>query len=242
LQLQAVAHRKLGQTQHANVETGHAPSLPPLEQCGNEPNEQTFYLARAQYRQGNKKEEDLLRAEQIEKSWRAGMALVQYYQDAKQYDKMFDKAKEYVALYPAKDALGLKYATAMLLQKKYRECTEFLSQLNVLPYEGSNEGRRIYREAWLLCALQNMKSGDYAAALSDVEKSKLWTENLGVGKPYDEDIDLRAENYLTARCYEKLNDKAQATVYYSKVKQQDERFGAAPKDEIYEKIIEIYLR
>jgi predicted Zn-dependent protease len=169
-----------------------------LEQCGNEPQSQTFYLARAQYRQGHSKEEDLLRAEQIEKSWRAGLALVQHYQDSKQYDKMFDKAKEYVTLYPAKDALGLKYATAMLLQKKYRECTEFLSHLNILPYEGSNEGRRVYREAWLLCARQNMESGDYSAALSDIEKSKLWPENLGVGKPYNEDIDLSVEDSLTA--------------------------------------------
>ncbi|MDR3093452.1 MAG: DUF5107 domain-containing protein, partial [Bacteroidales bacterium] len=171
-------------------QNGNASAM--LEQCGNEPKEQTFYLARAQYRQGNKKDEDLLRAEQIEKSWRAGIALVQYYQDSKQYDKMYNKAKEYVALYPAKDALGLKYAAAMLYLKKYRECTEFLAQLNVLPYEGSNEGRRVYREAWLMCALQNVKSGDYTAALSDIEKSKRWTENLGVGKPYDEDIDLRA--------------------------------------------------
>jgi hypothetical protein len=168
------------------------------------------------------------------------MALVQYYQDTKQYDKMFDKAKEYVVLYPAKDALGLKYATAMLLQKKYRECTEFLSQLNVLPYEGSNEGRRIYRDAWLLRALQDIADGDYTAALLDVEQSKQWPENLGVGKPYNEDIDLRAEDYLTARCYEKLNNKAQSTIYYNKVKQQDEQFGIAPKDEIYEKIFKTH--
>jgi hypothetical protein len=118
---------------------------------------------------------------------------------------MYDKAKEYVALYPAKDALGLKQATAMLHLKKYRECTEFLAQLNVLPYEGANEGRRVYREAWLMCALQNVKSGNYTAALSDIEQSKLWTENLGVGKPYDEDIDLRAEDYLTAYCNAKIN-------------------------------------
>src|SRR5690606_35514237 len=35
-------------------------------------------------------------------------------------------------------------------------------------------------------------------------------ENLGVGKPYDEDIDLRVENYLEALVYEKSGQKQQA--------------------------------
>jgi predicted Zn-dependent protease len=178
-----------------------------LEQCGNLPEEATFYLTRAQYRQGEKKQEDLLTAEQLDKSWRVGMALIRYYQETKQYEKMYDYAKAYTALYPNQYTLGLKYAAAMLYQKQYRPCAEYLAQLNVLPNEGAYEGRRVYREAWLLCALQNIRSGDYAAALSDVEKAKLWPENLGVGKPYDEHIDLRTENFITAYCQAKMNGK-----------------------------------
>jgi hypothetical protein len=188
-----------------NVETRRTTSL--LEQCGNLPNVQSFYLVRAQYRKGAQQEEDLLHAERIEKSWRAGMALIRYYQEAGLYDKMIGKAKEYAALYPDNDMLGLKYAAAMLFQKQYRECTVYLAQLNVLPNEGAGEGRRIYRQAWLMCALQNVKSGDYAAALSDVEQSKLWPENLGAGKPYNADIDLSMENLITSYCQAKIAGK-----------------------------------
>jgi hypothetical protein len=187
-----------------NVET-HNSSL--LEQCGNLPDVQSFYLTRAQYRQGEKKREDLLRAERLDNSWRAGMALILYYQEAEQYDKMYDKAKEYVSLYPDKYVLGLKYAAAMIYRQQYRECTKYLTQLNVLPYEGANEGRRVYREAYLMCALQNVQSNNYTAALSDVEQSKIWHENLGVGKPYDADIDLRAEDFIIAYCNAKMEGK-----------------------------------
>ncbi|GHT54451.1 hypothetical protein AGMMS49982_19180 [Bacteroidia bacterium] len=178
-----------------------------LEQCANLPQVPSFYLTRAQYRQGEKKLEDLLRAEQLDKSWRAGIALIRYYQEAKQYDKMYEKAKEYTALFPENYELGLKYAAAMLAMKHYRECTDYLTHLNVLPNEGAGEGRRVYREAWLKCALQNIQSGNYNAALSDIEKSKLWPENLGVGKPYDADIDLRAEDFITAYCNAKISGK-----------------------------------
>lgn len=106
------------------------------------------------------------------------MALIRYYQEAKQYDKMYEKSKEYTALFPGNYELGLKYAAAMLSLKQYRECTDYLTHLNV-----------------------------YNAALSDIEKSKLWPENLGVGKPYDAAIDLRAEDFITAYCNAKISGK-----------------------------------
>ncbi|MDR1879585.1 MAG: DUF5107 domain-containing protein, partial [Tannerellaceae bacterium] len=177
-----------------------------LEQCGNDVEDATFYLTRMQFRKGEGRLEDMLRAEHLSKSWRVGIALVRYYQETNQYDRMYEKAKEYTALYPDNDILGLKYAAAMLHTKRYRECTEYLSHLRVLPNEGAYEGRLVYREAWLYCALQNIKAGHYREALSDVDQSKLWPEHLGVGKPYDEDIDLSVEDFLTAYCDAKLNN------------------------------------
>ena len=35
--------------------------------------------------------------------------------------------------------------------------------------------------------------------MKSVEDSKKWPENLGVGKPYDNMIDNRLENYLEAK-------------------------------------------
>jgi hypothetical protein len=50
-----------------------------------------------------------------------------------------------------------------------------------------------------------VQAGKYQDALSDVEQSKLWFEHLGVGKPYDENIDLSVENFITGYCNAKLN-------------------------------------
>ena len=188
-----------------------------LEQCGDLPDDASFYLARAQFRRGAKKLEDLLRAEQFGNSWRAGMALIQYYQQTEQYDKMYDAAKKYTALYPGNYVLGLKYAAALLYRGEYSNCTDYLATLQVLPNEGAHEGRKIYRDAWLFRALQTISAGDYTAALSKIDSSKIWLENLGVGKPYDEDIDLRSEDFLTAYCYEKMNDRTKAADYYGRV-------------------------
>jgi hypothetical protein len=118
---------------------------------------------------------------------------------------MYGKAKEYAAAYPGNDIIGLKYAAAMLRQQKYRDCTDFLASLNVLPNEGAYEGRAVYREAWLFCALENVQAGKYREALSDVEQSKRWPEHLGVGKPYDENIDLSVENFIIEYCNARLN-------------------------------------
>jgi IS5 family transposase len=144
-------------------------------------------------------------AESLEKSWRTGLALIRHYQETKQDDAMYEKTKEYAAAYPGNDMIGLKYAAAMLRQKKYRECTDYLAHLNVLPNEGAYEGRTVYRNAWLFCALENVQAGKYREAISDVEQSERWPEHLGVGKPYDEDIDLSIENFITEYCNAKLN-------------------------------------
>ncbi|MDR2763472.1 MAG: DUF5107 domain-containing protein [Tannerella sp.] len=175
------------------------------EQCADTPDDAVFYQARAQVRTGEERLKDLLHAERMEKSWRTGLALIRYYQEIKQYDTMYEKAKEYATAFPGNDMIGLKYAAAMLLQKKYRECTDYLAHLNVLPNEGASEGRTVYREAWLFCALENVQAGKYREALADVEESKRWPEHLGVGKPYDENINLSVENFIAEYCHAKLN-------------------------------------
>ncbi|MDR2041932.1 MAG: DUF5107 domain-containing protein [Tannerella sp.] len=175
------------------------------EQCGHTPDDAVFYQARAQFRKAEERLADLLHAEGLEKSWRTGLALIRYYQETKQYDAMYEKTREYAAAFPGNDLIGLKYAVAMLEQKKYRECAIYLNTLNVLPNEGAYEGRRVYRKAWLCCALENVQAGKYRDALSDVEQSKLWPEHLGVGKPYDENMDLSVENFIADYCLAKLN-------------------------------------
>jgi Tfp pilus assembly protein PilF len=195
----AILYACLGQTWHAT-------SL--LEQCGDQPDKDLFYLARAGFRKGEMKCKDLLTAEQKgAQAWRTGLELIKYYQDNQQYDEMYDCARKYAERYPDNDILGLKYALSMLRTKRYADCTEFLSKLHVLPNEGASEGRQVYHEAWLNLAKQSINAKDYAKALTQIETARQYPEQLGVGKPYDADIDMRVEDSLTVLCHDKINNK-----------------------------------
>ena len=53
-------------------------------------------------------------------------------------------------------------------------------------------------------------------AIRSIENSKDWIENLGVGKPYEENIDTRLEDFMQAIAYEKLNEPEKAASLYRK--------------------------
>jgi tetratricopeptide (TPR) repeat protein len=89
------------------------------------------------------------------------------------------------------------YAKTLLLNRKFRQADSALSTLSIIPFEGATEGRELYREAKLMQALQELKKKNYANTLAMVQQAKLWPENLGVGKPYDEDIDVRFEEWMS---------------------------------------------
>jgi hypothetical protein len=90
--------------------------------------------------------------------------------------------------------------------------------LNVLPNEGASEGRLLWKEMNLMQAVVNFKDKKYNEALKNITDARLWLENLGVGKPYQSDIDERLEDYLEAKNYEKLNKKELAQNSYEKAK------------------------
>jgi hypothetical protein len=111
--------------------------------------------------------------------------------------------------------------------------------MTVLPGEGAVEGNMLYRKAWLYHALQSAKTGNYKKALSQIDKAREWPENLGAGKPYDEDIDSRAEDCLAAFCYHKLNDSVKASPFAARERLINERLKAQPEEEMYRIIKQI---
>ena len=82
---------------------------------------------------------------------------------------------------------------------QYQPCISLLSRMQVLPNEGSYAGRAVYREANLYRAMEQLSHKNYKQVVKSVETSKEWPENLGVGKPYDNMIDNRLEDYLEAK-------------------------------------------
>lgn len=176
-----------------------------------------YYQCRALLKNGKDELSDLMKAEKIEPTWRVGFSLINHYLHSNEILPAMQTAKRYADRFPNNYIIGLKYAKALQLNGKYKESIALLKRTNVLPNEGAYEGRAIYRESHLYQATDLLKQKKYAQAIRSVEDSKEWIENLGVGKPYDTDIDERMEDYLMAVILEKEGKEAEAASYYRKI-------------------------
>lgn len=187
----------------ASPETGFAP----------------FYLSRAALKEGTARVNDLLKAEKTGQSWRTGFALINYYVANDQWEKAVEVGKKYTKLYPGNYYIGLKYAKALCETGQYASCITLLRKLTVLPNEGSYAGRAVFRQANLYQAMDYLNRKNYARTFSAVKASQEWPENLGVGKPFDNMIDSRLENYIEARAFAGQGNKEQANALLQKVSQ-----------------------
>jgi tetratricopeptide (TPR) repeat protein len=68
-----------------------------------------------------------------------------------------------------------------------------------------------------MLALEEMKKKNYKKALTYISAARLWPESLGVGKPYDSDIDERLEDWLSYENYMKLGNKVAAEKMLNKI-------------------------
>lgn len=168
-----------------------------------------FYLYRASLETGAQRLADLQKAETFGNDWRTGMALIKHYAALQNWEEADRTAARYYRLFPDQYMIGLQYAKTLCETGKYAACISLLDKIHVLPNEGAYAGRQVYRNAHLFEAMRHLKSGKNAKALQAIAGSKIWRENLGVGKPYEERIDYRLENFLEAQAHGK-GKKAQA--------------------------------
>ncbi len=82
------------------------------------------------------------------------------------------------------------------------------------PFEGATIGRELYREAILMQAVEKIQGKNYTSALTLIDDAKKWPLNLGVGRPYMEDLDERLEDWMDYLCYRQTGkmDEAQASL------------------------------
>jgi hypothetical protein len=185
--------------------------------CGNEPSEAAFYGARASLIP-QQAENDLQKAFLLDKEqWRFPKRLAEHYIEQAQYGKALQLAEPFYLSHKNNYIMGMLYAKTLLLNKRYKDCDQMLAQLHIIPFEGATDGRALYRECKLQQALSFMQVGNYKQALVYINDSGKWPEQLGVGKPYEEDIDFRLENWMISICYRKLNKKREADNLMTKI-------------------------
>lgn len=182
-----------------------------LLSCGNEPPYAPFYATRALIFKNSDSAQclkDMQQALALDKTqWRFYKMLTEYYNEQEQYDKALALIAPFYKAHQEQYIMGMLYAKTLLLNKKYKEADAILTKVNIIPFEGATDGRALYREAKLMMALQEMQKGNYKKAQAFISQSGQWPENLGVGKPYDDEIDSRLEDWMEYLCVTKLNKK-----------------------------------
>jgi len=192
-------------------ETAKAKAL--FMQCADIPADPNFYAARAALITDNAAavEKDLQHAIQLDpQQWRYAKLLSEHFIAQKEYAKALHIAESFYKAHPGNYIMGMLYAKTLLLNKKYTVADVFLTKLNILPFEGATIGRQLYHEAKLMQAAEQIKKQQYKKALQYIEQAKLWPANLGVGKPYQEDIDERLEDWMSYTCLLSLHKDAEA--------------------------------
>ncbi|MEA4936795.1 MAG: DUF5107 domain-containing protein [Paludibacter sp.] len=91
---------------------------------------------------------------------------------------------------------GLMYVRALLRNKAYARAEEVFGKISLLPSEGDPDGHLLYRATKMLLAAEAIHKGNMEVARQKIAEARQWPRNLGVGKPYDENIDARLEDWL----------------------------------------------
>jgi hypothetical protein len=181
-----------------------------LASCGNEPGYAPFYAVRAAINGMNNAiaaESDLKKALSLDGQWRYHKLLAEYYIANHQTEKALPITEAFYRNNPDSYIMGMLNARVLLLNGKYEAADAVLTKLQVIPFEGATYGHELYREAKLMQAIQQMEKKNYRSAQTLISQAKQWPENLGVGKPYEENIDDRLEDWMSYLCYINQKDK-----------------------------------
>lgn len=191
-----------------------------LNACGNEPVFAPFYAVSASIFKETDTAQistDLKKAFAIDKQWRYYKLLAEYFINHHQNDSALKYAGDFYLSNPDNYIMGMLYAKTLLLNKQYKNADATLSKLNIIPFEGATDGRELYRETKLMQAIQEMKNKNYTKALQYANQAKEWPANLGVGKPYELDIDIRLEDWISYLCYVHTNNTHEANAMLEKI-------------------------
>jgi len=186
--------------------------------CKDVPDFYPFYIARSQLVDTGNQEasSDIEHALSLAGSeWRTGLYASKLYFGHRDTLKALELARSFYGKYTQNYYLGLHYAKMLAMNKKYSACIGLLQKINVLPNEGSVEGRAIWRSTNIGNALYWMNVKKYHKALECIHKAKQWPENLGVGKPYE--VDERIEDFLEAECWNKKSKTEHVEELHQKI-------------------------
>ncbi|MBM3442466.1 MAG: DUF5107 domain-containing protein [Bacteroidetes bacterium] len=185
-----------------------------VQSLTDRPDEPSFYALRALWRgKGDEAVLDLRKAISLDPAaWRYSKLLAQLHIRRGEADRSLSVAYGYVQTHGQGHSavMDMLLAKSLLLTGQFSQADTLLSRMRIIPFEGSTEGRDLYWEAKMMMAVEAYARKDDRLALRYIQSAAEWPEHLGVGKPYDADIDRRLERYLEYLCWTRLGLHAEA--------------------------------
>ena len=178
-----------------------------------------FYSLRASLTNAKKpKETDLIRAVQLSPdSWRSCHQLTQFYLANQDYTNALNVIEPFYSKHKDHFPTGSLYVRVLMGNEKYEHAEHVLSHTYILPFEGKRDGRLLYQEIKQVLAIQALKKGELKKVVKKVSEALCWPRNIGIGKPYEDVIDTRMEEWLMALCLMKDGKQTQANNHLQKV-------------------------
>lgn len=205
-----------------------------LEKWGNEPDFSPFYYTRAQLRgiNTNNALSDLERALNLDpEEWRLYRDLANIMIGRGEHENALAHSKAAYERFPDNYILNLIYSKALTMYGKHQRSLDVLERVKVLPYEGENSAQRVFMYNHLMLAWELYKEGDYEKALSHLERSEAYPENLGSGMP--EFPDYRDQDYLRKLIFDRTGNAEKSMEASESIRRYSERFGEKPVGEIF---------
>lgn len=186
---------------------------------GDQPDFSPFYSLRAFFTYDDMdKERDLIKAVSLTPTeWRYNHRLTNHYLEKQEFVKATQTIKPLYAKHKDHFPTVSLYARALMSNRQYVEADKILNTIHILPFEGERGGRVMYREIKMMLAIQALAKGKTNSAEEKVLESLQWPRNLGVGKPYEDWIDTRLEDWMQAMIAIKLKKHADKDFYLKKV-------------------------
>ena len=184
----------------------HDESRKLFKELSDIPNNENFYLSRASLMEGSNVasyNDDIKKAYIInKKNWRAVLEYGRSLQNSNEFSEARKVLRTEFERNKSNYMIGMEYIKVLLNVNQYEKAINVLENLKILPYEYAGEGRELYEKAYFNSAIKKIDDGKIDDAIKLIIKSKLWPEELGVGKPYKPDE--RIQNFLLYICYKKL--------------------------------------
>ncbi len=152
-----------------------------------------------------------------EDSWRYTNALTRFYLSKHNYQSALSVIEPFYKKHKENYISGMLYVRTLLRNDQYAAANNVLSSLKILPFEGALEGRRLYEETKLQLALKSLQQKKYTQAINYIREARCWPRSMGVGKPYDNMIDVRAEDFMQGLTLHESGKKQAAAQFFEKV-------------------------